>query len=253
VKNWMKRFRTLDVVQVRTGEIMATVTAYGYKDQRAGAKSKYMYRPTGGAVSNLWVEGHGFLQASSMTVYSRPEPMTFPEAPGILPLTSRIEYSDSLGYFTNLFEFDGRMENAKEETVGGTYLVRTRGELKDRNWLSGGVGYMLEHRFSDREVRRVVRLTYHDARPRIRIIEPIIDYPGMTYEIVGKGTVRITAAQHTFEFALTSGEAELRIGEGRDAYWSPYPALKAFPIELTISPPAEGYEREISYRLTIIR
>ncbi len=33
VAGWMRRFRTLDVVQVRTAEIMATVTAYGYKDQ----------------------------------------------------------------------------------------------------------------------------------------------------------------------------------------------------------------------------
>ena len=198
-----------------------------------------------------WVEGHGFLQASSVTEYSRPEPMHFPEAPGIRSLTSRIEYADTLGYFTNLFEFDGRLENRK--LAGNGFSVRTTGELKDRNWLPGGVGYSLEHRFTDREVRRVVRLAYHDARPEIRIVEPIIDMAGMTYTLIAPQRVRITAGERTFEFAVISGEAELRIGEAREAYWAPYPALRAFPIELIIPPPAEGYEREISYRVTIIR
>ena len=252
-KGWMKEFRTLDIVQVRTGTFMATVTAYGYKDQRAGAKSKYMYRPSGGTVSNLWAEGHGFLQASSVTAYTRPEPMHFPEAPGIRSLTSRIEYTDTLGYFTNLFEFDGRMESAKADGIEGGYIVRTRGELKDRNWLSGGVGYLLEHRITDRELHRVVHLIYHDARRQIRIVEPIIDHPGMTYALSGPRAVRITAGERIFEFAVTSGEAELKIGEAREAYWSPYPALRAFPIELIVPPPAEGYDREISYRLTLLR
>jgi hypothetical protein len=250
---WMKEFRPLDVVHVRTRELMATVTAYGYKDQRAGAKSKYMYRPTGGAVSNLWVQGHGFLQSSSVTVYSRPEPMHFPEAHGICSLTSRIEYTDTLGYFTNLFEFDGRLQSATTPGKGKVYIVRTTGELKDRNWLPGGIAFALEHRFSDREVRRRVRLTYHDLFQPIRIVEPIIDYPGMSYTLIDPRTVRITAGERAFEFALISGEAEVKIGEGRENYWAPYPALKAFPIELIVPPPTEGYEREVSYRLTVVR
>jgi hypothetical protein len=250
---WMRRFPTLNVVQVRTAEMMATVTAYGYKDQRGGAKSKYMYRPSGGAASNLWVVGHGFLQASSVTIYSRPEPMHFPEAPGIRSLTSRIEYSDSLGYFTNLFEFDGRIETETRSHKRRQYVVRTTGELKDKNWLPGGIGYQLEHAFTDHEVRRTVRLIYHDAFQTVRIVEPIIDYPGMTYAFTGPRTVRITAGNRLFEFALVSGDAELKIGEDRKSFWAPYPALKAFPIELVVAPPAIGYEREVSYRLTVIR
>ncbi|MBP1648117.1 MAG: hypothetical protein H6Q30_1562, partial [Bacteroidetes bacterium] len=69
----------------------------------------------------------------------------------------------------------------------------------------------------------------------------------------GPRAVRITAGERIFEFAVTSGEAELKIGEAREAYWSPYPALRAFPIELIVPPPAEGYDREISYRLTLLR
>ncbi len=98
---------------------MATITGYRYKDP-AGTKGKYMYRPTGGAVSHVWMKNHGFLQASGPTVYTRPEPMSFPEAPGVICLTPRIEYNDSLGYFTNLYEFDSRLSidsNNKKYTV----------------------------------------------------------------------------------------------------------------------------------------
>ncbi len=42
------------------------ITAYGYKDPR-GVSRKYMFRPGGGALSNLWLRDYGFLQASSQT------------------------------------------------------------------------------------------------------------------------------------------------------------------------------------------
>ncbi|MBS1565112.1 MAG: hypothetical protein JST39_12035, partial [Bacteroidetes bacterium] len=55
---WKKLHSTVDVAQVRRGRFMATITAYRYKDYLAGARSKYMHRPDGGAISNLWLEGH---------------------------------------------------------------------------------------------------------------------------------------------------------------------------------------------------
>ena len=95
--NWIKKFKTLDLVEVRTKSFMSTITAYRYKDVSKGSKSKYMYRPTGGSISNLWLQDHGFLQASSQTEYIRWEPMHFPEAEGIKCLTPRIEFKDSIG------------------------------------------------------------------------------------------------------------------------------------------------------------
>lgn len=250
---WMKVHTTLDVAQVRTKNFMATVTAYGYEDHAARAKSKYMYRPSGGAQSYLWLEGHGALQASSVTVYSRPEPMHFPEAPDIRSLTPRIEYTDSLGTFTNLFEFDGRMTVRTAGTGTKTFSIATTGELKDRNWLSGGIGYRLEHRYGDREVLTTVHLTYHDARRVVSIVEPIIDRKGMTFERMGPRAVRINAGKRVIEFTLLEGEAELRTGVARERYWAPYPALRAYPIELIVHPAGEEFTREITYRLRIIK
>jgi hypothetical protein len=231
---------------------MVTLTAYGYEDHAAKAKSKYMYRPSGGTISNLWVQDHGFLQASSVTEYSRPEPMTFPEAPGIRCLTSRIEFSDTLGYFTNLFEFDARLEVESTRGRKVPFRLTATGELKDRNWLLGGVGYRIAYEFGDTYVRKAVRLTYHDARPTIHIVEPIVDYQGTVFTQVDVRTVRIAAGRKVFEFKVEAGIAELRLGYERDKYWTPFPALKACPIELLVPPPVEGFAREVSYTISLL-
>ena len=53
--NWFRFYPSVDVVLVRSENYMATVTAYRYKDLAKGPESKYMHRPTGGSVSNLWI------------------------------------------------------------------------------------------------------------------------------------------------------------------------------------------------------
>jgi hypothetical protein len=252
VTGWMRYFKTLDVAQVRTGQIMATLTAYGYEDHAARAKSKYMYRPSGGTISNLWVQDHGFLQASSVTEYSRPEPMTFPEAPGIRCLTPRIEFTDTNGYFTNLFDFDGRLEADSARAGSGSFHLTAAGELKDRNWLLGGVGYRFIYQFTDTFVRKSLRLTYHDAMPTVHIVEPIIDYKGMVFTQVDGRTIRILAGRNVFEFKVAAGTAELRLGFERSKYRAPFPALKACPIELLVPPPVEGFTREVSYTISLL-
>jgi hypothetical protein len=248
---WIKYFNTLDVVEVRTENFMATITAYGYEDP-AKAKSKYMYRPSGGAISNLWVKDHGYLQASSVTIYQRPEPMHFPEAPGIKSLTPRIEFTDSAEYFTNLYEFNAKLEIHQSINKSNQYHISAIGEMKEKNWLMGGVGYKYDYVFSNNTIKKTVTLIYHDAWPSIRIIEPIIQYPGMTFEKIDTNTVLISAGTRKFKFTLINGSAELVLGKDKDKYWAPYPALRAFPIDLVVSPPKDGFVQTISYTLTIL-
>jgi len=247
---WLKHFKTVDVAQLRTENFMATITSYGYKDYKAGAKSKYMYRPAGGAISALWVKDHGYLTASSVTEYSRPEPMSFPEAPGVRSLTPRIEFTDSLGYFTNLFEFDSRME--AEEIASNKFEVNVAGELKDKNWLAAGVGYRMNYLFSDSAVVKTIRLVYHDAWPMVKIIEPIVHYKGMVFTKIDAHTVLISAGDHQFRFKLLSGNAVLNMGKDAEHYWAPYPALKAFPLEMEVRPVAGSFNQEVRYEISVM-
>ena len=248
--SWMKVFPTLDLVLVRTRQFMATITAYRYKDP-AGAKGKYMFRPDGGAISHLWAAGHGFMSASGPTIYTRPEPMSFPEAPGVLPLTPRIEYTDSNGYFTNLFEFDGRLSAAAKGSR--SYAIKVSGELKDKNQMTGGVGYRLDYLFTDSALQKTVTLTYHDAWPdTVHIIEPLINYAGMTFQQQDERTILISAGGKQWLLKLENGHARWIAGKEAARYWTPYPALKAWPLELEITPDPQAVTTSVTYRLQVL-
>lgn len=244
---WLRYFDNLDVAQVRTKNFMATITGYRYKDQRGGSRSKYMFRPNGGTVSYLWAKGYGALQASSVTEYSRPEPMSFPEAPGVKCLTPQISYTDSLGHFTNLFESDARL---KAVSGDDRFTVEAIGELKNRDWINGGVAYRIRHTFTDDYLEKQITLTYHDAFPIVTITEPFVLNDGARVVQVNDRTVQIGNDAAAFELQ-TDGTAALITGREARHYWAPYPALQAFPVELEVLPPTEGFTKTITYRLAI--
>jgi hypothetical protein len=246
--NWIKAFPTIDVVEVRTQYFMATVTGYRYKDP-AGAKGKYMFRPSGGALSHLWMKNVGFLQASSPTIYTRPEPMSFPEAPGILCLTPRIEYEDSTGYFSNLFEFDSRL--FIDSSTKGQYAIKASGELKDKNQLTGGVGYRIAYLFADSFYEKTIHLNWHDSRQPVTIVEPFIQDAGTTFEKADDQTVLIRHKGSKIKFTLLSRDAKVVIGRNRDKYWAPYPALKAFPIEIEVGPRPGSFTQVVRYQVSV--
>jgi len=204
-------------------------------------------------MSCLWLEGHGLVQASSQTEYHRWEPMHFPEADGLKPLTPRIEYGDGKNYFTNLFEFAGRL--ATSSSRPGAFLVSTAGDLKDRNWHFGGVSYRLTHTLRDDAVRKDITLFYRGASPTVTIVEPIVHHPGMTFHQVDARTAEIHAPTSRLRFRIAHGGASLSLGRQADKYWSPYPALRAYPLELTVPPPDKLYvlQQSVAIELTVLR
>ena len=249
-KGWMKYFPTIQVAEVRTENFMLSIPAYRYKDIEKKEKSKYMYRPTGGSISNLWIERYGFLQASSQTFYARWEPMSFPVVDTVMCLTPRIEFRAGGSYYTNLFEFDGVMTASTEDD--GSYIVKTSGELRDKTWLAGGIAYRLTHRVRGNDLVKTVELVYHDAWERVRIVEPFIQWTGMSVTKVDEKTVLIRTTSRQFELKIIEGDARLVLGRDAVHYWSPYPALKAYPIELELDKPATGFTRRVSYRISIV-
>ena len=251
IKGWIRYFPTVQVAEVRTDNFMVSLTAYRYKDIEKKEKSKYMYRPAGGAISNLWVEGYGLLQASSQTFYARWEPMSFPEVDTVISLTPRIEFRTAGRYFTNLFEFDGTMSNSRGSD--GAFVVASAGELRDKSWYAGGIGYQLTHRIGNSEIIKTVELTYHDARERVQIVEPFIEWPGMTVTKTDEKTVHINSPTKHFELKIISGDAQIILGREKEHYWSPYPALKAYPVELQLETPPAGHKQKVSYRISIVR
>ncbi len=249
-EGWVKYFPTVDVALVRSKNLMTTITAYGYKDVKRGEKSKYMYRPTGGSISNLWVEGHGFLQTSSQTEYHRWEPMHFPEVGKIYCLTPRIEFENENGYFTNLYEFDGRISVDTDDQAAAS--ISTSGELRDKNQFPGGIAYTLTHTILDDAIEKTVKLKYLGAKQTVRIVEPIVWQANMNFILGDSHTVFIRGGKRDFRFEVLKGDVEVELGKDEYRYWSPFPSLKCYPIVINVAP-GENFTQEIKYRISIVR
>jgi hypothetical protein len=251
ISGWVHYFPTMDVALVRSENFMTTVTAYDYQDLKKTYKSKYMHRPAGGSISNLWVKDYGFLQLGGQTEYHRWEPMHFPEADSLLCITPRIEFSNENGYFTNLYEFDGRMtvEAAKDKAVA---VITTSGELSDKKLLPGGVAFTLQHVIYDDAVEKRVLLRYHDGNRTVKIIEPIVMQENLIIRAIDERTVQISNDKRSFVFEVLEGNVRITLGKDRARFWSVYPSVKAFPIELTVLKPDDKFLQRVHYRIKII-
>ena len=242
-----KFFPTLNVAVVRTKNFCGTVTAYNYV-AKEGAKSKYMHRPTGGSLSALWINGLDMLQVSSQTEYQRWELMHFPMADGIKPLTPRIEFSDEKGYYTNLYEMNATFQ-VKEKNNDVT--TTAYGELRNRDRQESGIGYVLQHEFTDNVLTKRFTIRYESKFNEVRIVEPIVFNAETKIEKVTNNEVIISYNNKTVKLTLEGENCDLRVdSENLKYYWSPYPAVQTMPILITIKNKGE-FKKEIILKYSI--
>jgi hypothetical protein len=248
--NWLRVYPTVDVALARSRHFMMTVSAYGYRDPSRTNDGQYNQHPTGGSVCNLWAEGAGFLTTSSQTRYVRGESIHMPVAKDTaICLTPRIEYRDSLGYFTNLYEFEGRQTT--RSTRETTAVVTTTGELKDEDWTPGGVSYSLTNALYDNGIVKTIRLTFHDRTPTVRIVEPIVtdDATRVTFE--GPRRVLVHSSSRTFAIDLLDGATALRADPANPFSLFPFPAMRATPVVMLVNPPDNGSVAVVRYRIAL--
>jgi hypothetical protein len=54
-------------------------------------------------------------------------------------------------------------------------------------------------------------------------------------------------------FSIISGDAGSITSRNEDKFWAPYPALKAYPVELEIKPAPAKFTNSITYRISILK
>ncbi len=247
---WVKVFPTMNVALVRSKNFMTTISGYGYQDLRKTYKSKYMHRPAGGSITNLWVKDYGFLQLGGQTAYHRWEPMSFPDVSGMRCISPRIEFQNENGYFSNLYEFDVQME-VSENVNGAVAMVKSKGELSDKNLLPGGVAYTLTHSIYDDFLEKDVSLRYHDGARQVTIVEPIIWHEEMKIIAQSENAVKIIADKKVFIFEVLEGDVDIALGENQSEYFSVYPSVRAYPIELNVAYKEGVLIQKIRYQIRI--
>ncbi|MDP1676592.1 MAG: hypothetical protein Q8L88_06965 [Bacteroidota bacterium] len=249
---WMKFYPTVNVALARSKNFMMTISGYGYKDLANTNNGQYNQHPTGGSVCNIWAMDHGFLQTSSQTKYIRGEPIHMPAVNDtVICLTPRIEFSDSGKFFTNLYEFEGRVTaRSNADTVA---IVTTVGEMKDERWYQGGVAYTLTHLLFDDAIEKTVILNFHDRQPVVKIIEPIVEEPGTTFEYVNAKKVIIRGSKQTYAVEILRGDFSIGRAEKASRFLFPFPSMKCEPLEIRVTAPADGYEQTITYRISVVK
>lgn len=227
-KNFDRYFQSLNTAVVRRGPFMATITAYNYKAKEA-ERSKYMHRPSGGAMSVLWVEGFGLLEASSQSEYHRWEPMSFPEIPAPLPLTPRIELRSGTMTASNLYDFDATMLYSASDEV----KCRVMGNLRDHSQSYAGVGYTIEYEFSDEGLIKRYKAKRQTARGKIFVVEPILVDPDL--KVLRSDADLLVLERNSVKVCIRCKGANMVLRREESAeYRHIYPSLQAIPLEIEL-------------------
>jgi len=231
-KNWFKFFPDLKVAMIRTDKMMATVSAYGQIDRYP---RESVCR--GGSITNLWYEGfgeNGFLQSSSSSAYKRIEALHMPVEKDLLPLTSRIEFSNNGSYYSNLFEDSASINVSKDKN---NTKVSITGKMKTITGAKSKTNYNLTNRFYDSYLTKEYKVG--GEIQQYRIIEPIVKDPGTTFQLINDSTVIIKTASSKAEWVLkvigNTIPYKITLGTDVEKYWCPFPGVEAYPILITFN------------------
>jgi hypothetical protein len=197
-----------------------------------------MQRPSGGAMSLLWAEGFGLVQAGSQTEYHRWED-SFPWMPATLPLTPRIETSLEGGTYTNLYDFDATL-NVRQD-----YGCSVSGQLKNEAREDCGIAYNIHYSFTGEGLVKEYQIRGGPAR----IVEPLILNGEEGYINCDGEVVRFERGDGLLILAR-EGAGKLRIDTvSTHLYKQIYPAFRAIPIVLDLP----GQESTTRIRFSIGR
>ena len=226
-RNWVKHFPTTQTAVLRTGQVMATLSAYA-NNKRYPLETAVR----GGSATVVWFDGYGdngFLQVSSPTEYNRIEQRHMPDGIDPLPLTPRIETAGEV-YATNLFDPDADLAVAH---TPDTIEVTTSGALRSKDGDSG-TAFTWRHAFTANGYSKTVELGSADG---VQVVEPFVDNPGNSYTLEGFDRFVITDAegdQWQLKVESSSVPYKLSHGEQRERYYHPFPGINAYPLTIRL-------------------
>ncbi|MDP2897001.1 MAG: hypothetical protein Q8Q12_10665 [bacterium] len=219
-KGWVKFYKSVNVLQVRTSALLCTITGYG------AGKPQALF-PTGGTISHLWNERFGTVQAATscrVRADDRGEQLLG------RCLTPRIEAAIGGRLFCNLFERDAVLQFSEEDLVNDRLDVTARGRLKSSEGEDAGLTYAIAYRFDRAKIVKQIEIG-GTAEAAVRIVEPIVFSKGCDVLRLEKGievkhpagsSCSLTAAPHSARIRQVSREDAIRPK-------SP-PALFALPV-----------------------
>jgi hypothetical protein len=237
-KGWVRFYRTVNVVQVRTSGLLCTITGRGAGETEG-------VDPSGGTLSHLWHEGFGTVQAASAYILGVHD-LGDPPLGGWL--TPRIEAIVDGELFSNVFEPNAVLSPSGDSLVDDRLEVGVRGRLKSVQGEDPGLAYAVTYRFEGATISK--EITVEGSREaKLRSVEPIVFAKGCELT-PGEGRIEIRHPSGSSCVLRASSEAGRIQGVSRQqVLWTSSPALYGIPI--VIEPAEGGDRRRIAYTMEL--
>ena len=231
---WIPKDETLKIRVVHTEGLYATLSW-------TSAVAPASYPPRGGAVTNLFFEGIGLVQAATPSIFVRPEMLHLPQQRDILPLTPRIEFYDGEFWYANIFDPAPRFDYGADDPYAFSY----RGSLCDPGGNSSGVDFRIKIRFEDLFVRKTLKISGRSRGHTLVVLEPVILEPNA--QVTRSATsVLFTTDQGSFRVTLENASEGVLLeapAEDRRYYFPLLPAIRAMPVQIRFTDPYETRAR----------
>lgn len=248
---WVKRWPTLESVQVRRAPWMATISGYrSHSNHDVDGGERRFVAPGGGSTTYLYHDGWGPVQAATQLDYWNWEALHLPPRPeAIVSLTPRIEVQ--IGGRRIVSAAGQAVQIAIKRGESGTEVVVSGRLAVQRRLVFDGIGsYSIAYTFLRTRISKRYSLRLQQDADSVEVIEPILIPTGAEYRRTTP-TLHVQDGNQTLVVTMHSDQKHAwETMESGKLIYCPLPALTAYPLALRIMRPQAGeYCLELSFEV----
>lgn len=250
-EQWIKRWPSLNSVLIRRAPWMGTVSGYKESTVFSTNDGNRVFRvPSGGAITYLYHDDWGPIQAATQLDYWNWEVLHLPPRPeGVVTLTPRIEASSDKSLIMSAghgeVTIDTRERNECVE-------IAVRGKLSPREGSSACLvgSYVITYRFERRTLTKLYHIHLRERLDRLVLVEPVILATGSRLALLDTG---LEIFNERGKLTLTSPHMK-----GTSWQWvnrrppsiCPLPALVAYSSSFLLLRPERGqHQLEVVFEI----
>ncbi|MBI4527281.1 MAG: hypothetical protein HY695_26095 [Deltaproteobacteria bacterium] len=251
-RQWVKNWPTLNSVLLRRVPWMATVSGYGESTLFATSEGTKRFKvPAGGAITYLYHDYWGPVQAATQLAYWNWEKLHVPPPPikRVATLTPRIEFGSS-----NLAGISATFGACKLIATESPEAVTVSG--KGALILSGSgrgeyVGnYAVTHEFQELRLTKRYQIELKKTLDMLYVIEPILLGGDQSYEVLAMGLAVVKRKNRLILSCQQHAGSPWKLMNQNDLAYCPLPALVAYPLTLSLQNGDPGlYSVEIAFEV----
>ncbi len=245
-KGWVRFYRSVNVLQVRTSALLCTISGYAAGESEGeGTPVLPTGEPAGGTISHLWNDRFGTVQAASFCrIGVHDHDLRAPTG----WLTPRIEAVIDGEAYNNVFEPNATISPCGDSVTDDRLEVRVRGRLKSGGGKDSGLAYAITYRFEGGTIWKEIGVE-GSRNAKVRSVEPVVFERGCDLLRVEGGVEIRHPRGSSCIVSACGGDTRVRNVRQKDMVWSHMPALYALPI--VMEPTEDSDPCKMSYKIEL--